>query len=227
MRQSGQSGRIGRIGLLLLLLAGPARATIDLRYNTASQEIAIGIVLDSTNGNDEETGLTLAAADIHIWKAGGTRTFHGNAAATHMNNGIFYYVADANDTNTKGPLVLWNHTTGGLAERVECRVLDPNEYDRLYSTGEINVYSLRGLDPNTAIRRAVYWGVVDDYNDVAGTFGAEFVQSTEMSDVTDVDAVLTANPTIGKLGNATYGLAALKAIIDPIGAAVGGWSKQR
>ncbi len=157
---------------LILALTATAGATIALRYNTASQEIPIGIVLDSTNGNDEETGLTLAAADIHIWKAGGTRTFHGNAAATHMNNGIYYYVADANDTNTKGPLVLFNHTTGALAERVECLVYDPNEYDRLFSTGEVVVYSYRGvnvIDPNGLLQV-----VLHDISDAAGVPETEF-----------------------------------------------------
>jgi len=122
--------------VLALALAHAATGTIYLKYNTASQEIPIGILVDSTNGNDEETGLTVAAADIHIWKAGGTRTYHGNSAATHMNNGLFVYVADANDTNTKGPLVLFNHTSGALTERVECLVLDPNVYDTYFSTGE-------------------------------------------------------------------------------------------
>lgn len=132
---------------VILLATIPARATIFLRYNTASQEIPIGIVVDSVDGDTEETGLTLSAATIHIWKSGGTRTFHGNGAAVHMNNGLYYYTADANDCSVKGSMAVFVHASGGSAERIECAVLDPNEYDRMFSTGEMDLYSIRSGTP--------------------------------------------------------------------------------
>ena len=43
---------------------------IDLRQSTASQEIPLGYFVDSTDGNTEKTGLTIANTDIKIWKTG-------------------------------------------------------------------------------------------------------------------------------------------------------------
>lgn len=40
--------------------------TIYLRQSTASQEVPLGYFLDSTDGNTEKTGLTIANTDIKI-----------------------------------------------------------------------------------------------------------------------------------------------------------------
>lgn len=111
--------------------------TIYLKQNTASQEIALGFFVDSTDGNTEETGLTIAAADIRLHKAGGTTLTTPAAGATHISNGIYYWVADATDTGTLGPLVIYCHPAGALAVRVECCVLAANVYDSLIGGGDL------------------------------------------------------------------------------------------
>ena len=111
--------------------------TIYLKQSTASQEVALGFFVDSTDGNTEETGLTIAAADIRLYKAGGTTLTTPAAGATHISNGIYYWVADATDTNTLGPLVIYCHPTGALAVRVECCVLAANVYDSLIGGGDL------------------------------------------------------------------------------------------
>lgn len=105
---------------------------IPLRQSTASQEIPLGYFLDSTDGNTEETGLTVANTDIKLWKHGATTLANKNSGgATHISNGIYYAVLDATDTNTLGGLVIFVHVSGALAIRVECVVLAANVYDAL------------------------------------------------------------------------------------------------
>lgn len=115
---------------------------IDLRQSTASQEVPLGYFVDSTDGNTEETGLTIANTDIKIWKTGATTLADKNSGgATHISNGLYYTVLDATDTNTIGPLVIFVHVSGALAVKVECRVLDEAVYDVMYGTTAISTYA--------------------------------------------------------------------------------------
>lgn len=108
---------------------------ISLRQSTASQEVPLGYFLDSTDGNTEETGLTIANTDIKIWKAGATTLANKNSGgATHISNGIYYAVLDATDTDTIGSLVIFVHVSGALAVRLECVVLDEAVYDVQFGT---------------------------------------------------------------------------------------------
>lgn len=103
---------------------------IYLKQSTASQEIPLGYFVDSTDGNTEETGLTINNTDIKLWKHGATTLADKNSGgATHISNGIYYTVLDATDTNTLGPLVVFVHVSGALAVRVEAVVLAANIYD--------------------------------------------------------------------------------------------------
>lgn len=103
---------------------------IYLRQSTASQEIPLGYFVDSTDGNTEETGLTIANTDIKLWKMGGTTLANKNSGgATHISNGVYYAVLDATDTDTLGSLIAFVHVSGALTVRVECCVLAANVYD--------------------------------------------------------------------------------------------------
>lgn len=111
--------------------------TIRLKQSTASQEIPLGYFVDSTDGNTEETALTIANTDIKLWKAGATTLANKNSGgATHISNGIYYAVLDATDTNTLGPLVIFVHVAGALPVRVECEVLEANVYESLVAGTE-------------------------------------------------------------------------------------------
>ena len=106
--------------------------TIPLRQSTASQEIPLGFLLDSTDGNTEETGLTIANTDIKLWKHGATTLANKNSGgATHISNGIYYCVLDATDTNTLGSLIVFVHVAGALSVKVECEVMTTNRFDSL------------------------------------------------------------------------------------------------
>lgn len=121
---------------------------ITLRQSTASQEIVLGPFLDSTDGNTEETALTIANTDIKIWKMGATTLANKNSGgATHISNGIYSAVLDATDTDTLGGLVIFIHVAGALAVRLECEVLNAANYDAFIAgtgTYPANVTQLAG-----------------------------------------------------------------------------------
>ena len=114
--------------------------TIPLKQSTASQEIPLGHFLDSTDGDTEEDGLTIANTDIKLWKNGTTTLANKNSGgATNISNGVYHATLDATDTNTLGPLVIFVHVSGALAVRVECVVYPSNVYDSLFSTDRLQV----------------------------------------------------------------------------------------
>lgn len=110
---------------------------IPLKQSTASQEIPLGYFLDSTDGDTEETGLTIANTDIKLWKNGASTLANKNSGgATHIANGVYYCTLDATDTNTLGALVIFVHVSGALAIKVNCVVLPANVYDSLIAASD-------------------------------------------------------------------------------------------
>ena len=107
-----------------------------LRQSTASQEVPLGPFLDTADANTEETAITLSASEILVWKTGATALVAKNSGdATHMQNGIFYAVLDATDTNTAGPLVIFARDTAALWVRLECVVYPAHIYDLMFTDG--------------------------------------------------------------------------------------------
>ena len=133
---------------------------IYLKQSTASQEIPLGYFLDSTDGNTEETALTIANTDIKLWKAGATTLANKNSGgATHISNGVYYAVLDATDTNTLGSLIVFCHVAGALSVKVECVVLTANVYDSLIGGGDLLDVELGTVA--TAANLATLTGYVD------------------------------------------------------------------
>ncbi len=103
-----------------------------LRQSTASQEIILGRFVDSTDGNTEETGLSIANTDIKLWVEGATTLASKNSGgATHIANGLYYAVLDATDTATLGKMEVHVHVAGALAIKREYMVLSAMIYDSL------------------------------------------------------------------------------------------------
>lgn len=102
-----------------------------LKANTAV-DVLIGPFLDSTDGDTEETALTISQADVLLSKNGQALTQKSDAtAAAHDANGNYNCELDATDTNTEGMLVLYCHEAGALAIRHEFMVLAEAAYDSL------------------------------------------------------------------------------------------------
>jgi hypothetical protein len=109
-----------------------------LRQSTAGQIVPLGMFPDSTDGDTEETGLTIANTDVRIHKAGATSlTSKNSGGATHMAAGIYYATLDATDSNAVGPLVIFVHVAGALACRLECFVYEEPVYDALFGAGAL------------------------------------------------------------------------------------------
>ncbi len=103
-----------------------------LRQSTASQEIVIGRMVDSTDGNTAETALTIANTDIDIWKSGATTLADKNSGgATHIAGGIYSAVLDATDTNTLGPMKIFVQVSGALAWEDSYMVVPAVVYDAM------------------------------------------------------------------------------------------------
>jgi hypothetical protein len=142
-----------------------------LRQSTASQEISLGSFLDTTDGNTEETGLTIANTDIKIRKGGGTTLVNKNSGgATHIANGVYSAVIDATDTDTLGDLVIYCHPTGALATKLEYTVLPAASYDALIVNGLNDISSAQ---VNTQVDTAL-----TDYD---GPTNAEMIARTLVS----------------------------------------------
>lgn len=119
---------------------------IPLRQSTASQEIPLGYFLDSTDGDTEETGLTIANTDIKVWKSGATTLANKNSGgATHISTGIYYAVLDATDTDTVGPMKIFIHVAGALACSLECCVYEEVVFDALYASSAAGFASITAL----------------------------------------------------------------------------------
>lgn len=120
---------------------------IPLKFNTASQEFSFGQALDNTDGDTEESGLTIANTDIKLHKAGTTTLVNKNSGgATYISNGVWYGTFDATDTNTYGPMTMYIHVAGALAMKVEFEVMNATAYDALYGAGnfDVNITQLGG-----------------------------------------------------------------------------------
>lgn len=105
---------------------------IPIKQSTADQEIPLGYFVDATDGDSEETLLTIANTDIKLWKHGSTTVVNKNSGgATHIANGIYYCVLDATDSAILGSLTVFVHVAGARPVKVECEVMTANRYDSL------------------------------------------------------------------------------------------------
>ena len=105
---------------------------IPLKQSTASQEVAIGPALLDTDGKSIISTLTnIDAANIYIHKTGAATLVTVGATAAYSTKGCFVWTADATDTATAGPAVLWAFATNALPLRAELLILPSQVYDSL------------------------------------------------------------------------------------------------
>lgn len=117
---------------LALLITSPAFADLVLRQSTASQAVKVGPAVSSTDGNTEQTGLTIANSDVLLSKNGGTMAAKNSGGCTHDANGMYTCTLDATDTNTVGRLQMFIHTSGALPIYQEFNVVEEAVYDAYY-----------------------------------------------------------------------------------------------
>ena len=101
--------------------------------------IKAGPALDKTDGVTEETGLTIAQADIRISKNGGNFAQSNNVVgATHDELGYYGVPLDTTDTNTLGALKVAIHDAAThLPIWHEFMVVPANVYDALVAGSDV------------------------------------------------------------------------------------------
>lgn len=161
-----------------------------LRQSTASQEISLGQFLDSTDGDTEENGLTIANTDIKLRKGGTTTLANKNSGgATSISNGVYHATLDATDTNTLGLLEVYVHVSGALATKSTYMVLPATAYDALVTDGLFN------FDPATdAVANVTLCATTTTNTDMRGTDSAALATALATVD-TNVDAILVDTGT--------------------------------
>lgn len=148
-----------------------------LRQNTAV-DVLVGPFVDSTDGDTEETGLTIAQADVRLSKNGQTGAQkNDNTTCAHDADGFYNCELDATDTNTVGQLTLWVHVAGALAVRHDYQVIEDAVYDRLFAD------SAAGYSTHSA---ADVWAVATRLL-TAGT-NIVLAKGTGVTGFTDIDA---------------------------------------
>lgn len=126
-----------------------------LKQSTAV-DVLIGPFVDSTDGDSEETTLTISASDVRLSKNGQTAGAKNDATAcAHDADGFYNCELDATDTNTVGTLVIYVHEAGALAVRHEFQVIEEAVYDAFFgasATGLLpaNVTQIGGAAVNTS-----------------------------------------------------------------------------
>ena len=185
---------------------------IPLKQSTASQEVPLGYFLDSTDGDTEETALTIANTDVKLHKAGGTSLTNKNSGGgTHMSNGIYYITLDATDTNTVGPLVIFCHVSGALAVRLECYVFEEAIYDALFGASAGGFDSSGRVDVGLWLGNAVTHGTGGpDVNINAISDDATAAQNMEA--FFDGDAYITGVIDALKLGGVIMARATISSV---------------
>ena len=199
---------------------------IYLRQSTTSQEVPLGYFVDSTDGNTEETGLTIANTDIKVWKTGATTLSNKNSGgATHISNGIYYAVLDDTDTNTIGPLVIFVHVSGALAVRVECCVLDEALYDWMFGTTAplMPTVSGRTLDVSSGGEAGVDWANIGSPTTTVNLSGTTVKTATDVeTDTADIQSRLPAALVGGRIDANTGAISGDSVAADNLEAAADG-----
>jgi len=137
-----------------------------LKQSTAV-DVKIGPFVDSTDGDAEETGLTIAQGDVILSKNGQTGAQKNDAtAAAHAEDGMYNCEFDATDTDTVGQLTLGVHVAGALFVRHDWHVVEEEVYDDLFAASGVGylkpVTGGRDIDITTGGAAGIDWGNIEN-----------------------------------------------------------------
>ena len=164
-----------RLALLILALFMPAALYAQggcvLKQSTAGQEISIGRFVDSTDGNTQETGLTIANTDIRLKKGTADWAAKNSGGGTHEEFGNYRITLDATDTATLGILEIAVHVSGALSVEKTCLVVPSGAYDVLVTTGPSTVptnFSAMSIDASGRLDVIKVAGTTQTAGDIIG-----------------------------------------------------------
>jgi len=109
----------------------------------------VGPFLSTSDAATASTALTIAQADVIIWKNNGAGAQKNDStSATHDTGGVYGVPLNTTDTATLGPLKLLINKSGALPVWDEWMVVPANIYNSFVANSEIlntNVYQIAGL----------------------------------------------------------------------------------
>jgi hypothetical protein len=147
-----------------------------LRQSTAV-DVLIGPFVDATDGDAEETGLTIAQADVRLSKNGQTAAQkNDNTTCAHDADGLYNCELDATDTNTVGQLTLYVHVAGALCVRHDFQVVEENVFDAYFvasATGGTDLAAIL-VDTGTTLQGELD-GIQADTEDIQSRLPAALV----------------------------------------------------
>lgn len=123
--------------LVVALVALPSQAQLILEQATASQAVMIGPFVDSTNGVDAETGLTIDAADVRISVNGGNIVGKNSGGCTHDELGMYQCTFDATDTATVGRMQVVVAESGALPVYHEFIIVEEAVHANFYDASAV------------------------------------------------------------------------------------------
>lgn len=166
--------------------------TTWLKQSTAAT-IVMGPLVDSGDGNTQETSLTISQADIRLSKNGAAFAQTNNSAgATHMEAGNYSVPLDTTDTNTLGRLRVAIHESGALAVWRDFMVVPAQVWDSLFGADVLQVHAVE-----------VTAGLF-----VAATFGDGFLTAAKI----DTDAITNAKIAADAIGSSELAASAITEI---------------
>lgn len=166
------------IGLVVWPIWDKAEGNTWLRQSTAVT-VKLGPFVDATDATKEES-LTITQAEVRLSKNGGDMAQKGNADALgHDELGVYDCNLSTTDTGTLGPLDIFVYESGVMLEWRHFMVVDPNLWDTFFSTGEIDIYSVRGVTPMTQANIETYSETGAD----ASISSAALATAAEMAEV--------------------------------------------
>lgn len=167
-----------------------------LKQSTAVT-IKLGPYLDSTDGVTAKTALTIAQANVILFKAFGAGAQKNDAtSATHDTGGWYGVPLNATDTGTLGPLQIHTNISSALPVWDQYTVVTANIFNALTQNTEllnINVDAVAGLQALRTALAAMLTGVVIGTTSNAGFTGT--ATEFECADITEA----TTGHFIGKV----------------------------
>jgi hypothetical protein len=153
-----------------------------LKQSTAAT-VKMGPFVDSTDGNTEETGLTISQGDIKLSKNGGAFAQTNNATgATHDANGMYGVPLDTTDTATLGQLKVYIHESGALAVWQDFMVVPANVWDSLFGADALQVHAIE-ISNGLITAAAIATGAIDA-DALAADAGTEIAAAVWSADST-------------------------------------------
>ena len=181
-----------------------------LRQSTA-QVILFGPCLDKTDGVAEETGLTLAQADMRLSKDGGSyaqKSAAGNA--THDSDGHYATTLSTTDTDTVGILKFNSHQPANMLPVWETfYVVEEAIYDALYAA---SANAFNGAAGSTAVGLVDLVTTTTTNTDMVGTNSAA-TSAKQNTMETTLGTITAAGPTKSEMDTA-HGLLATPAQVN-------------